>query len=147
MSVLEAYKNIEKKNECDVINKRINCLSIGDGSTPRTSVLSLYLQNNWECISIDPQLQPKWNGTSSIVKGLKGYSSTIEEFMSEPTWFEEKGELVIFMVHSHARLKGVSSIERIRGKMGELGGSCCWYRWTYCLSTFNSPLILKNDFM
>ena len=96
--------------------KKVKCLCIGDGSTPRTAVLACYWKQ-WSCISIDPALHEEWKGESPKgVRNLIGFGGTLEEFMSSK--YEDDvsayDHLVLLCVHSHARLIGPCSIQNIR---------------------------------
>jgi len=91
MAVLQAFSQYGVLSTDELITKEeqhnskmIKCLCIGDGSTPRTAVLACFLQNNWDCVSIDPILRNNWQGTiPQGVHGLVGYGGTIEAFVME----------------------------------------------------------------
>ncbi|CAJ1936329.1 unnamed protein product [Cylindrotheca closterium] len=98
--------------------KKIKCLCIGDGSTPRTAVLACYWKQ-WSCVSIDPALHEEWTGeTPKGVRNLIGFGGTLEEFMSLPPGEDDSSydHLVLLCVHSHARLMGPCSIQNIRNR-------------------------------
>ena len=101
--------------------KKIKCLCIGDGSTPRTAVLGCFLKK-WNCISIDPALHEEWHGIEPKgVRGLIGYGGTLEEYLmqmnNDGTKNDKEEEvydhLILLCVHSHARLIGNASISNI----------------------------------
>jgi len=101
--------------------KKIKCLCIGDGSTPRTAVLGCFLKK-WNCISIDPALHEEWHGIEPKgVRGLIGYGGTLEEYLmqmnTDNNTRNDKEEvydhLILLCVHSHARLIGNASISNI----------------------------------
>ncbi|GMH97504.1 hypothetical protein TrST_g9257 [Triparma strigata] len=119
--VIKAYMNLAKSWEGEK-KGRVKCLVVGDGSTSRTGVLCCYLMKGWECCSIDPQLSEEWVGRREDVRGLVGFKGTFEEFMEEEDWGEYLGEgggdeLVILMVHSHARLTGETGVHRVRARL------------------------------
>jgi len=103
--------------------KKIKCLCIGDGATPRTAVLGCFLKK-WNCISIDPALHKEWHGIEPKgVRGLIGYRGTLEEYLmqmnnTDDNTNNDKEEevydhLILLCVHSHARLIGNASISNI----------------------------------
>ena len=96
---------------------RVKCVSIGDGSTPRTACLAAFLEPKWETVSVDPCLISEWEGEGPKgVKRLQGVRGTVEKWMEG--WKKEVGwdKLVVFMVHSHARLTGTCDITEIRAR-------------------------------
>jgi len=106
-------------------NVKVNCLCIGDGSTPRTAVLACFL-HKWDCISIDPALHEDWRGVNPKgVRGLTGFGGTLEEFLLQSNNQSSNGDnddatsttkydhLVLLCVHSHARLTGNASVPNI----------------------------------
>ena len=99
---------------------KVKCLCIGDGSTPRTAVLACFLKK-WECVSIDPALKDEWAGVNPKgVRGLTGYSGTLEEYLSTENSDGGTGcdVLVLLCVHSHARLTGDASVPAIMDRFG-----------------------------
>ena len=110
--------------------KRVKCLCIGDGSTPRTAVLTCYLKQ-WDCVSIDPALQEDWHGLRPKgVRGLVGFKGTLEEFMNSSQEHEEHenakakqaeyDHLALLCVHSHARLNKNASVDKIMARYGNI---------------------------
>uniref|UniRef100_A0A7S4K312 Uncharacterized protein n=1 Tax=Odontella aurita TaxID=265563 RepID=A0A7S4K312_9STRA len=101
---------------------RVLCLCIGDGTTPRTAVLASFVEQGWECASIDPELGEEWTGEHGAVRGLTGYRCTLEDFMKEEEEDRRRSKryehLVLLCVHSHARFIGGASIPRIRARYG-----------------------------
>lgn len=51
--------------------KKVLCLCIGDGSTPRTAVLACFLEKKWDCISIDPALHAEWHGVRILSRSFE----------------------------------------------------------------------------
>ena len=121
--------------------KKVLCLCIGDGSTPRTAVLSCFLEKKWDCISIDPALHAEWHGINpKSVQRLIGFGGTLEEFLSLPQiiTFEDAvvdvddddakqkrqrqihhyDHLLLLCVHSHARFTGNASVSNIHSMYG-----------------------------
>lgn len=95
--------------------KNVLCLSIGDGSTPRSAVLVAFLKG-WRSISIDPALKNEWEGEHDTIRGLYGFSGTLADFLSTTieTDTRHPDHLVLLCVHSHARFVGPASIPHIR---------------------------------
>jgi hypothetical protein len=92
-------------------NKKVLCLCIGDGATPRTAVLCAFLQTNWVCVSIDPAMRQDWHGDEAPkhVKDFVGVQGTLEEFMLDPpTSIQDQtySSILLLCVHSHARFIG-----------------------------------------
>lgn len=107
-----------KKYKQENSRKNIMCLCIGDGSTPRTAVLSSFLKQ-WKCVSIDPALHEEWQGVEPKgVRGLTGFGGTLEEFLlqSDNNARDECDQLVLLCVHSHARFVGNASVPSIMAK-------------------------------
>lgn len=121
--------------------KKVLCLCIGDGSTPRTAVLACFLEKKWDCISIDPALHAEWHGVNpKSVQRLIGFGGTLEEFLSLPQiiTFENAvvdvdddtkqqqrqiqihcyNHLLLLCVHSHARFTGNASVSNIHSMYG-----------------------------
>jgi hypothetical protein len=104
--------------------KKIKCLCIGDGSTPRTAVLACFWKQ-WTCVSIDPALHDDWHGeTPKDVRGLTGFGGTLEEFLSTPAESDindnDYYHLVLLCVHSHARLIENASIDCIMARYNNI---------------------------
>ena len=97
--------------------KNVLCLSIGDGSTPRSAVLVAFLKG-WRSISIDPALKPEWKGSHETVRGLLGFSGTLEEFMETSTTEHTHDHVVLLCVHSHARFVQSATVSKIRARYG-----------------------------
>eukprot|EP00592_Proboscia_alata_P003944 CAMPEP_0194375406 /NCGR_PEP_ID=MMETSP0174-20130528/23920_1 /TAXON_ID=216777 /ORGANISM="Proboscia alata, Strain PI-D3" /LENGTH=329 /DNA_ID=CAMNT_0039155581 /DNA_START=16 /DNA_END=1005 /DNA_ORIENTATION=- len=104
---------------------RTLCLCIGDGCTPRTSVLVSFLTNqNWMCVSIDPAISNEWVGEGAkakVVRGLYSYQGTLIDFILDehrPPKDDCNGltfqHLVLICVHSHARFIDEASVDHIR---------------------------------
>jgi hypothetical protein len=109
------HGNIDKDNASGA---HVSCICVGDGSTPRSAVLAAYLQR-WTCISVDPALPEKWQGPHATVRGLTGFSGTLEEFMASPMTQDGNRRdapfrhLILLCVHSHARFVGAAAVPNI----------------------------------
>ena len=113
-----------KQNE----QENVLCLSIGDGSTPRSAVLVAFLKKGWRSISIDPALKPEWEGNHASIRGLYGFCGTLEEFVAAATTstlppgdYPPPDHIVLLCVHSHARFVGSASVANIRTLYGSGG--------------------------
>ena len=97
--------------------KNVFCLAIGDGSTPRSAVLVAFLKG-WRSISIDPALKKEWEGDHATVRGLYGFSGTLEDFLSSTAGSDDPrpDHVVLLCVHSHARFVGPASISNIQAR-------------------------------
>lgn len=114
MAALQAAK---QHSQASPAGGQTLCLCIGDGSTPRTAVLAAFRQRNWESfISIDPMLRDDWVGKEPKgVHGLQGFKGTLLDFISTcQTPTQTFTQLVILLVHSHARFIGPCSLDKIR---------------------------------
>lgn len=121
-AIQAAMKHGLSNHQQDEKKKKVLCLCIGDGSTPRTAVLACYW-NQWSCVSIDPALHEEWTGeTPNGVRNLVGFGGTLEEFMSLPPGddYSLYDHLVLLCVHSHARLIGPCSIQKIRNRYSSI---------------------------
>jgi hypothetical protein len=59
--------NDEQDNRNKDENKKVLCLCIGDGCTPRTAVLLSFLTKGlWDCVSIDPALSNEWSDSDHL---------------------------------------------------------------------------------
>lgn len=101
-------------------SRRVLCICVGDGSTPRTAVLAAFVKG-WECVSIDPVLRGEWAGRHQTVRGLRGFSGTLEDFIAAPPDpdalpVEVPSHLIVLCVHSHARFRGAASLSRLFAK-------------------------------
>lgn len=115
MAALQAVSKHGLLNFTSKVKKpRVNCLCIGDGSTPRSAVLACFLRQ-WNCISIDPALHADWNGKNPKgVRGLTGFAGTLEDFLRTEAGPDVHCDLLVLLcVHSHARLIGTASISNI----------------------------------
>lgn len=97
--------------------KNVFCLSIGDGSTPRSAVLVAFLKS-WRSISIDPALKKEWEGPHDTIRGLYGLSGTLTDFLSTTIGADDPrpDHVVLLCVHSHARFVGPASISNIQAR-------------------------------
>ncbi|GMI39095.1 hypothetical protein TrCOL_g3411 [Triparma columacea] len=97
------------------------CLCIGDGCTPRSAALACFVEG-WKCISIDPEMQDKWvegGAAAGSVKGLTCFKALLSQFMDTPSPDEPPPDsLILLLIHSHARLIGNASIDKIRERYG-----------------------------
>jgi hypothetical protein len=103
--------------------ENVLCLSIGDGSTPRSAVLVAFLKRGWRSISIDPALKPEWEGNHASIRDLYGFCGTLEEFVTTravmpPGNYSPPDHIVLLCVHSHARFVGSASVANIQALYG-----------------------------
>ena len=112
----------------DIVNDDTICLCIGDGSTPRTAVLACYLRPWTSVVSIDPALKAEWVGYEpNGVRNLTCFAGTLLSFMENLRTDNRSQvlgklgpakQLVILLVHSHARFIGDCSIRSVRVQFG-----------------------------
>lgn len=117
------------RNSKNAQPQNVLCLSIGDGSTPRSAVLVAFLKKGlWRSVSIDPALKPEWNGDHASIRGLTGFCGTLEEFVAATQMTSHRvatdnrpvqpDHIVLLCVHSHARFVGSASVSSIRALYG-----------------------------
>jgi hypothetical protein len=123
------------------------CISIGDGSTPRTACLAAYL-TAWQCVSVDPALREEWAADSPRGVGrLTGVSAPFEDFMQQHDALEAiraavevdggRGSvehLVLLCVHAHHRFQGPACMDAVRQAFGDPPTTCVALP---CCPTFN----------
>ena len=117
---------LSKKKDGNNKKKKIKCLCIGDGSTPRTAVLGCFLKK-WSCTSIDPALHKEWHGVEPKgVHNLIGFSGTLEEYLLQMKRSDDidnnemYDHLILLCVHSHARLIGDASVPNIMARYNNI---------------------------
>ncbi|KAI2502861.1 hypothetical protein MHU86_11608 [Fragilaria crotonensis] len=130
MAALQAATFHGKITRTQNEQENVLCLSIGDGSTPRSAVLVAFLKKGWRSISIDPALKPEWEGNHASIRGLYGFCGTVEEFVAAaatttipPGDYPPPDHIVLLCVHSHARFVGSASVANIRALYGGSGGA------------------------
>jgi hypothetical protein len=70
-----SLRHAEQKDDDAAAAKRqggVLCISIGDGSTPRTACLAAFL-TGWTTVAVDPALRRDWSGPAP--KGVDGLHS------------------------------------------------------------------------
>lgn len=92
----------------ELSSKKIRCLVVGDGATPRTGALFAY-RTKWDIVSVDPQMVDK---DFSNIKHLRTIGTKIED--CNP-WESSTDLGVLIHVHSHADLNiGVAKLQAKR---------------------------------
>jgi hypothetical protein len=81
-----SLRQVEQKDYDAVAAERqggVLCISIGDGSTPRTACLAAFL-TGWTTVAVDPALRRDWSGPAPKgVHGLHGVCEKFEDFMQQ----------------------------------------------------------------
>ena len=71
-------------------------------------------------ISVDPALKEPWHGDEAGgVRRLRCFRGTIDAYMATREPDAAPARLVVFCVHSHARLVGASTVPRMRARFGD----------------------------
>ena len=100
-------------------DRDVVCLCVGDGSAPRTGSLAAFV-TKWRMISVDPALKEPWHGDEAGgVRRLRCFRGTIDAYMATREPDAAPARLVVFCVHSHARLVGASTVPRMRARFGD----------------------------
>jgi len=109
----------------DLDGRRTMCLCIGDGKEPYTAALFAFVTHAIDIVSIDPIMKSTWVGTHPRnIRHLTVHRQTVENYLREQheaqrhattcttsdnvmTNTNQEGvveELIVMLVHSHARL-------------------------------------------
>lgn len=103
-------------------SRRVMCIAVGDGCSPRTAALASYL-TGWDCVSVDPNMHGRWLGGVGTegIERLQCHALTWDAYAhslvrSAPTAVDA---LVLLCVHSHHRFgAGEASVAEVRRALG-----------------------------
>lgn len=94
------YRGIVRLVGPELLSETVTLVDVGCGKQPRNAALFAH-RSRWNCIAIDPNLDPKWEGGKDVER-LECYRMQIERYRCDVS-----GPVIVAMVHAHVDIPTV----------------------------------------
>lgn len=113
------YRGIVKLVGAQRLAESITLVDVGCGKQPRNGAL-FAMRSRWNCTSLDPNLDPTWEGESHGVQRLQCHRMRVEDYRCEA-----EGPVIVAMVHAHVDVPTVLKSFKAQKELLLVTMPCC----------------------